>query len=860
MEAAQAVLAFADKLSETRGDANTVLYLKECLRLLQKAIAGQPERKAGGPFRIGIDRHGFPKVLPSLIRNHAHSGDTLALQVSVFVLGLYREIIIPGKLKLFTITEGCTYDLDIYRSWCAWDRGLDEFLECLKSFGFKPFSPQELKWVGPHVTNKSGPNGRAMLTSFIDASHLMSHPLWVKFRNFAALMDTDRLDADVFAPGLVELIRRLGKYAWRWQLSSIRDTPPKIGRLSTKEEAAGKIRVFAIPDYWTQSVLKVLHQKLFEVLKLLPTDCTFDQAAGVRRAQQASLDGVKHFWSYDLSAATDRFPVALQVDLLRSIMKGERVEAYVALWRELLVGREYVYSPFGEEPQKLTYGVGQPMGAYSSWAAFALTHHALVQRAARRAGATGWWMNYQLLGDDVVFWGDDVLSERVSNEYLSLVKYLGVEINLSKSLISSNGTFEFAKNLVTGGVPLTPFHLKEWKAGLSTPANFTALIKLLRERKMEISPLRAVLTWFHVKGLVVHSVRGLVKPFGSWPRHVAHLVVLLFSPVGPFPTPCKSWCQILQETLKSLGDTNVRWPDPLTAKPEEGQVILRDADIGLIRTALWENWEKAARDLASKCLINGDREKETIREIVELLNKRGCSPDVKDVQRMLSIHPWTTESARIYRTLYAETLPFLYADIAAGGMQDSSWWIGEDLPDQAGPADILRSVDRRKNRPLEEFISSPSPEVLGLSMPSTLSELEQKEKFKSSIVLKAHKAVGEAFVERQRLAQESTRTSYEYGYPSDNMSKAYPGKRSYHPDLDPTTTVPARVTAPKPQPMTTRESFEEAAFLGLRAVLTAFWGVKAVGLASHRTEPILAKAAKIAPSRYIRLRYRGSKP
>jgi hypothetical protein len=56
METAKAVLAFADRLSETRGDPNTVIYLKESLRLLQKAIAGQPERKAAGPLRIGIDR------------------------------------------------------------------------------------------------------------------------------------------------------------------------------------------------------------------------------------------------------------------------------------------------------------------------------------------------------------------------------------------------------------------------------------------------------------------------------------------------------------------------------------------------------------------------------------------------------------------------------------------------------------------------------------------------------------------------------------------------------------------------------------------------------------------------------------
>lgn len=32
-----------------------------------------------------------------------------------------------------------------------------------------------------------------------------------------------------------------------------------LGQLSTKKEAAGKIRVFALVDIWTQSVLKPLH-------------------------------------------------------------------------------------------------------------------------------------------------------------------------------------------------------------------------------------------------------------------------------------------------------------------------------------------------------------------------------------------------------------------------------------------------------------------------------------------------------------------------------------------------------------------------------------------------------------------------
>lgn len=62
-------------------------------------------------------------------------------------------------------------------------------------------------------------------------------------------------------------------------------------------------------------------------------------------------------------------------------------------WKNLLVGREYVCPvqlPSGVKPvsypRSVHYAVGQPMGALSSWAMLALTHHLIVAWAARRVG------------------------------------------------------------------------------------------------------------------------------------------------------------------------------------------------------------------------------------------------------------------------------------------------------------------------------------------------------------------------------------------------------------------------------------------------------------------------------------------
>jgi len=57
-------------------------------------------------------------------------------------------------------------------------------------------------------------------------------------------------------------------------------------------------------------------------------------------------------------------------------------------WANLLVGRSYGFYQLGYSKYhgSYTYGCGQPMGAYSSWAMLALTHHFLVQVSAWRAG------------------------------------------------------------------------------------------------------------------------------------------------------------------------------------------------------------------------------------------------------------------------------------------------------------------------------------------------------------------------------------------------------------------------------------------------------------------------------------------
>jgi len=215
-----------------------------------------------------------------------------------------------------------------------------------------------------------------------------------------------------------------------------------LGQLQFKEEAAGKLRVFAMVDVWTQSFLAPLHSYLGKILASLPNDGTYDQSASFRRClEKSKAAGLAY--SYDLSSATDRLPCYIQEVLLNSLFSNK----LGSTWAQLLTNREYLLPPKAEEYgiylNKVKYAVGQPMGALSSWNMLAITHHLLLQLSASLCykSSSKWNEEYEILGDDLV-----IFNSGIAEQYLKLCDLLGISINLSKSLISENRpVFEFAK-------------------------------------------------------------------------------------------------------------------------------------------------------------------------------------------------------------------------------------------------------------------------------------------------------------------------------------------------------------------------------------------------------------------------------
>jgi hypothetical protein len=99
----------------------------------------------------------------------------------------------------------------------------------------------------------------------------------------------------------------------------------KTGKISLACEPAGKTRLFAICNGWVQSALKPLHDQLMKILRNFSTDGTYDQIGQFNRL--INLSKGKKTYCFDLSKATDRFPIVLQQVLLEVIVSDKFAKA-----------------------------------------------------------------------------------------------------------------------------------------------------------------------------------------------------------------------------------------------------------------------------------------------------------------------------------------------------------------------------------------------------------------------------------------------------------------------------------------------------------------------------------------------------
>jgi hypothetical protein len=279
-------------------------------------------------------------------------------------------------------------------------------------------------WEACHITTKAGPNAQALVGSIEDAQLLSDQQI----------SDLQILGGEGIVQQL-ETIRSLSLLTW---LSKFKKLKPqgRVSKLSLVKDKEAKVRIVAILDYWTQPVLLPLHEELMLLLRRQKPDMTFNQGGFRFQLKQGP------YHSLDLTAATDRFPVSLQEAVLATMISPE----YAAAWRRSIVDRDYWYRWMVNGARNAT---GQPMGAYSSWAMFAVTHHAIVRLAAKRAGYTVRFSNYALLGDDIV-----IADDKVAEQYRAMLESIGVTVSPMKTHVLKD-TYEFAKRWVFRGTEVT---------------------------------------------------------------------------------------------------------------------------------------------------------------------------------------------------------------------------------------------------------------------------------------------------------------------------------------------------------------------------------------------------------------------
>lgn len=134
------------------------------------------------------------------------------------------------------------------------------------------------------------------------------------------------------------------------------------------------------------------------------------------------------------------------------------------------------------------------MGALSSWAMLAITHHFIVQWAAARVNIPDCsFEEYAVLGDDVV-----ICEGRVAGAYLQLMKSMGVGIGIHKSLVSRKGVLEFAKRFYVKTVDCSPVPFAELVAAIR---DFESCANFILKYKLGLRSIAAVGGWgYRVRG------------------------------------------------------------------------------------------------------------------------------------------------------------------------------------------------------------------------------------------------------------------------------------------------------------------------------------------------------------------------
>jgi len=445
-----------------------VKVLKDLNSHLKMLLVGAKPPESGLVSLGGMWFTTYPSGLPRRLKvmNSLWLGE--GRQCCVDVANMVSLIKLGPEFNLSSVTDPFSGDNEEYPKW------LDRFISHYQWSGPRLF-PKEGRL---HMSMKAGPNApSALLSAGLDALAIAANgSVKEKFQRFCEKLDR----GDLYAR-----FESLTTFARRRGLSTeMGDRNFHLAKLAFLADKAGKTRVVFILNWWHQELMMPLHSTLMGWLRSQPQDGTYDQKRAAAIVQEWTKQGLS-LWCYDLTAATDRWPKQMQTRLLHLIVGQDWAEA----WEHVMGIDPYVPMLQGT----VSYTVGQPMGAYASWATFAVTHHMLLRfLCAERGVDVGC---YVILGDDLV-----IANQAIAEDYQRVVRLLGVQISATKSVVATNlkpgySGAEFAKKLFVNGTDVSPVspsildrvwnHHQWWMV--------TALIKNLDGRQCNVNCTKSLL-------------------------------------------------------------------------------------------------------------------------------------------------------------------------------------------------------------------------------------------------------------------------------------------------------------------------------------------------------------------------------
>jgi len=287
-----------------------VLYLKEATRIVQHYVSGLPTSSPSGGVLVRVDGSGIPMIIPGPLRILIRRRSEDIIRGVLTSITLYRVIRSSPKLKVDPLVDpfkGMSPRLPDKEVSQIWEKRFSKF----------DFMLNEAELL---ASVSAGPNHKLALVSLLgDAIALRENPHLIEA--LGVLCGKVPGGPDILDQLMNLDVQELTKLQ---ELSCLPKTV-RLGKLATKLEAAGKVRLFAITDGFTQAVLKPVHDSIMNVLRQLPEDGTFNQGAPIERLRDLARN--RPWYSFDLTSATDRLPIEFQTQIVTLIWGPEFAQA-----------------------------------------------------------------------------------------------------------------------------------------------------------------------------------------------------------------------------------------------------------------------------------------------------------------------------------------------------------------------------------------------------------------------------------------------------------------------------------------------------------------------------------------------------